>query len=50
MIKDIAVLLPYKEHYTKNLAGAASIWSKDYINYFFQNLKVHMQFHYSKLM
>ena len=30
MIKDIAVLLPYKEHYTKNLAGAASIWLKDY--------------------
>ena len=32
MIKDIAVLLPYKEHYTKNLAGAASIWLKDYTN------------------
>ena len=30
MIKDIAILLPYKENYTKNYAGAASIWLKDY--------------------
>ena len=30
MIKDIAILLPYKENYTKNNAGAASIWLKDY--------------------
>ena len=30
MIKDIAILLPYKENYTKNYAGAASIWVKDY--------------------
>ena len=22
----IAILLPYKENYTKNLSGAASIW------------------------
>ena len=32
MIKDIAILLPYKETYTKNSAGAASIWIKDYMN------------------
>ena len=31
MNKDIAILLPYKEQYTKNYAGAASIWVKDYI-------------------
>ena len=31
MIK-IAIILPYKERYTANLAGAASIWVKDYIN------------------
>ena len=31
MNKDIAILLPYKEQYTKNFAGAASIWVKDYI-------------------
>ena len=27
----IAILLPYKETYTNNFAGAASIWLKDYI-------------------
>ena len=31
MIKDIAILLPYKETYTNESAGAASIWLKDYI-------------------
>ena len=31
MIK-IAIILPYKENYTTNFAGAASIWVKDYIN------------------
>ena len=29
--KKIAILLPYKETYTDNFAGAASIWLKDYI-------------------
>ena len=32
MIKDIAILLPYKETYTNESAGAASIWLKDYMN------------------
>ncbi len=32
MIKEIAILLPYKEQYTNDQAGAASIWVKDYIN------------------
>ncbi len=31
MNKEIAILLPYKEQYTKDHAGAASIWVKDYI-------------------
>ncbi len=31
MNKDIAILLPYKEIYSENHAGAASIWTKDYI-------------------
>ncbi len=31
MKKDIAILLPYKEKYSKDSAGAASIWVKDYI-------------------
>ena len=31
MKKDIAILLPYKENYTINNAGAASIWVKDYL-------------------
>ncbi len=31
MNKQIAILLPYKEQYTKDHAGAASIWVKDYI-------------------
>ena len=26
----IAILLPYKENYTKDLAGAASIWVEAY--------------------
>ena len=32
MKNEIAILLPYKEQYTKDDAGAASIWVKDYIN------------------
>ena len=32
MKNEIAILLPYKEQYTKDNAGAASIWVKDYIN------------------
>ena len=31
MIK-IAIILPYKENYTANFAGAASIWVKDYMS------------------
>ncbi len=30
-MKKIAIILPYKEIYSKNFAGAASIWVKDYI-------------------
>jgi len=30
MKKNIAIILPYKEIYSKNYAGAASIWLKDY--------------------
>ena len=30
-IKSIAILLPYKEIYSKNFSGAASIWVKDYL-------------------
>ena len=33
MNKKIAILLPYKEIYSENLAGAASIWVKDYMKY-----------------
>jgi len=32
MNKKIAIILPYKEIYSKNYAAAASIWVKDYIN------------------
>tara|TARA_B110001450_G_scaffold255248_1_gene282321 strand:+ start:304 stop:2403 length:2100 start_codon:yes stop_codon:yes gene_type:complete len=32
MNKKIAIILPYKEIYSKNHAAAASIWVKDYIN------------------
>ena len=32
MKKKIAIILPYKEIYSENFAGAASIWVKDYIN------------------
>ena len=32
MKKKIAILLPYKENYNINLAGAASIWIKDYLS------------------
>ena len=28
-----AILLPYKENYTKKLAGAASLWVNDYNKY-----------------
>ena len=31
-MRDIAILLPYKENFTENNAGAASIWVKDYLN------------------
>ena len=31
-MKDIAILLPYKENFKENNAGAASIWVKDYLN------------------
>jgi len=31
MKKSIAILLPYKEKYTVNKAGAASIWVSDYL-------------------
>ena len=31
MSKEIAILLPYKEKYSENQAGAASIWVKDYL-------------------
>ena len=30
MKKEIAIILPYKEIYSDNFAGAASIWIKDY--------------------
>ena len=30
MKKKIAIVLPYKEIFSKNYAGAASIWVKDY--------------------
>ena len=33
MKSKIAILLPYKEKYNINNAGAASIWMKDYIKY-----------------
>ncbi len=33
MKNKIAILLPYKEKYNINNAGAASIWMKDYIKY-----------------
>ncbi len=32
MKNNIAILLPYKESYSSDNAGAASIWVKDYIN------------------
>ena len=28
--KNIAVLLPYKDHFTNSHAGSASIWVKDF--------------------
>ena len=31
-MKEIAILLPYKENFTESNAGAASIWVKDYLN------------------
>ena len=31
-MKDIAILLPYKENFTQNNAAAASIWVKDYLS------------------
>ena len=32
MKNKIAILLPYKEKYNINKAGAASIWVKDYLS------------------
>ena len=32
MNKKVAILLPYKEIYSKNYSGAASIWVKDYLS------------------
>ena len=32
MKKKISIILPYKEIYSENFLGAASIWLKDYIN------------------
>ena len=32
MKKDIAILLPYKEKFNIEQAGAASIWVKDYLS------------------
>jgi len=32
MNKKVAIILPYKEIYSENFAGAASIWVKDYDN------------------
>ena len=32
MKKKIAIILPYKEIFSHNHAGAASIWVKDYNN------------------
>ena len=32
MKKNIAIILPYKEIFSHNHAGAASIWVKDYNN------------------
>ena len=36
MVKIIAILLPYKEIFNSEKAGAASIWVKDYLkgNYY----------------
>ena len=31
-MKEIAILLPYKENFTEESAGAASIWVKDYLS------------------
>ena len=31
-MKDLAILLPYKENFTEKSAGAASIWVKDYLD------------------
>ena len=31
MKNKISIILPYKEMYSDNFAGAASIWVKDYI-------------------
>ena len=31
-MKNIAILLPYKENFTENNAAAASIWVKDYLS------------------
>ena len=31
MNNKISIILPYKEIYSENFAGAASIWVKDYV-------------------
>jgi len=33
MKNKIAIILPYKEIYSDNFAGAASIWVKDYFSF-----------------
>ena len=33
MKKKIAILLPFKDHFTKSQAGSASIWVKDFNKY-----------------
>ena len=35
----IAIIIPYKENYTKKNAGAVSLWVKDYLS--FSNTKKH---------
>ena len=37
----IAVILPYKEIYSENFSGAASIWVKDYFNKSIYDLELH---------
>ena len=32
-MNKIAIILPYKENYNKKIAGAVSLWVKDYLAY-----------------